>query len=297
MSGWLTEKGSRGPLGGAALAALAGCVALWPASSVLAASNPMDHVVDGALVFDPGHVLWRIGLTKQTFMFLLGGALTILFFWSHARKVAEERVPSRWGNFVESVLLFVRDQLTRQFMGHHGDKFVPLLTTFFVFILICNLLGLIPLFDYLGHGSSTATGQLCITGVLALCAFTSYHYLGIREQGGPVTYFKSLFPHVPFFVLPIIVCVELVAHVVRPCALAIRLFANMLAGHTMIAAILGFTAVFAKGFEVGGGAIALTSILGVTALTFLELLVAAIQAFVFTFLFTVFLAGAVHPEH
>jgi len=84
---------------------------------------------------------------------------------------------------------------------------------------------------------------------------------------------------------------------VRPCALAIRLFANMLAGHTMMAAILGFTYVFRPDFIVGGGAISIVSFLAVTALTFLELLVAFIQAFVFTFLTTVFLAGAVHPEH
>ena len=162
---------------------------------------------------------------------------------------------------------------------------------------ICNLLGLVPFLDFLGHGGNTATGNLKITAGLALCAFATYHFLGIREQGGTTTYFKNLFPHVPIFVLPIIFVVELMAHVVRPCALAIRLFANMLAGHTMIAAILGFTAVFTKDFLLGGAAISFTCFLGITALSFLELLVAVIQAFVFTFLTTVFLAGAVHPEH
>jgi F-type H+-transporting ATPase subunit a len=188
--------------------------------------------------------------------------------------------------------------MTRPFMGHHGDKYVPLLASFFTYILFCNLLGLVPFFDYLGHGSSTATGQLAITGALALCAFCTYHYLGVKEQGhGVWGYFRNLFPHVPIAILPIIIPVELVAHVVRPCALAIRLFANMLAGHTMIAAILGFTYVFTKDFLIPGAAISLVSFLGATALTFLELLVALIQAFVFTFLTTVFLAGAVHPEH
>ncbi len=261
----------------------------------LLAADPLGHVVDYPL-FEID-ALWSIGLTKQVFMFLLAGVLTILFFWGYAKNAGKEKVPSRYGNFVESLLLFIRDQMTRPFMGEHGDKFVPVLTTFFTYILFCNLLGMIPLFDYMGHGGNTATGNLCINAGLAACAFAFYHFQGIKEQGGFVTYAKNLFPHVPLFVLPIIVVVELVAHIVRPCALAIRLFANMLAGHIMLAILLGFTAVFTKDFIVGGGLIAIVSTLAVTALSFLELLVAMIQAFVFTFLTTVFLAGAVHPEH
>ena len=184
-------------------------------------------------------------------------------------------------------------------MGESGDKFVPALVTFFTFILICNLLGMIPFFDYLGpdHSSNTATGNLALTFGLAVCAFGYYHCQGIREQGSVGTYIKNLFPHVPLFVLPVIIVVELVAHVVRPCALAIRLFANMLAGHTMLAVLLSFTAHFNGDNIAVGGGVAFASFLGVTALSFLELLVALIQAFVFTFLTTVFLAGAVHPEH
>ncbi len=267
-------------------------------SMVVGAMDPMSHVVDGRLVFDTHGWLWNIGISKQTFMFFLAGVCTLLFFWGRAREAGTRVVPSRWGSLVEMVLDFIREQLTRPFMGHHGDKFVPLLATFFIYILMCNLLGLVPFFEFLGHGSNTATGQLAITGALAVCAFCSYHYLGIKEQGhGLWGYFRSLFPHVPVFILPVIVPVELVAHIVRPCALAIRLFANMLAGHTMIAAILGFTAVFTHDFFYAGLGISLASFLGVTALTFLEILVALIQAFVFTFLTTVFLAGAVHPEH
>jgi F-type H+-transporting ATPase subunit a len=256
--------------------------------------RPLDHVVDGPLSFAPG--LFEYGFTKQVFMFLLAGLLTYLFFWSYGRK-AGRGVPTRWGNFVETILDFVRDQMTRPFMGQHGDQYIPVIATFFVYIATCNLLGLMPIFDFLGHGGATATGNICITAGLALVAFCFYHYQGIREQGSIWTYVKNLFPHVPLFVLPIIIPVELMAHAVRPFALALRLFANMLAGHTMVAAILGFTAVFTQDFFWGGGAIAFASFLGVTALTVLELLVALIQAFVFSFLTTVFLAGAVHPEH
>ena len=187
--------------------------------------------------------------------------------------------------------------MTRPFMGEHGDRYVPLLTTFFVYILMANLLGLVPFFDFLGHGGNTATGNLGSRPGLPCVPSSCYHFLGIREQGGVVTYVKNLFPHVPWPVYFIIIPVELVAHIVRPCALAIRLFANMLAGHTMIAVILGFTAVFTRDFLAGGAVAFARSFVAVTALTFLELLVAVIQAFVFTFLTTVFLAGAVHPEH
>jgi len=263
----------------------------------LAQSDPLAHVLDGRLFFDENGDLWRIGITKQAFMFFLAGILTLLFFWSYARQAGKSRIPSRWGNFVEFIITFVRDQMTRQFMGRDGDKYVPLIASFFVYIATANLLGLVPFFDFIGSGGNTATGNLAITGALAICSFCSYHLMGIIEQGGIVTYVKNLFPHVPIYVLPIIVTVEIVAHIIKPCALAIRLFANMLAGHTLVAAILGFTYAFTKDFVVPGALISVASVLGVTVLTFLELLVALIQAFVFCFLSTVFLSIAVHPEH
>jgi F-type H+-transporting ATPase subunit a len=276
---------------------------------LLAAANPMDHVVDAPLfegiLWHPGDAsFWEglfttlasVGLAKQTFMFLLAGALTLLFFWSYARRAAEKPVPGRWGNFVEWLLDFLKMQMLRPFLGHHGDKYLPLIATLFVYILTCNLLGLVPFFDFLGHGGSTATGNLWITAGLAVCAFFSYHALGIREQGF-LHYMKNFVPPVPAYILPIIIPVEVVAHVVRPCALAIRLYANMLAGHIMIAAILGFTVILTHGNLALGVPVSLISMLAVTALTFLELLVALVQAFVFAFLTTVFLSMAVHPEH
>ncbi len=264
-----------------------------------AVPSPVPHIIDGHLYGVP-HFFYDIGLTKQAFMFMLAGVLTLLLFWGYAKNAGKQRVPTRYGNFVESLILFLRDQLIRPFMGESGDKFLPVIVTFFTYILFCNVLGLIPLFDYLGHGSNTATGNICITGALAICAFVFYHSQGIRAQGGIGIYIKNLFPQVPLFVLPIIVVIEIIAHLIRPFALAVRLFANMLAGHAMMAALLGFTIFFTNesiGSLLGGGAISVVSVLAVTALTFLELLVAVIQAFVFAFLTTVFLAGAVHPEH
>ena len=264
--------------------------------------NPMQHVEDsnlfagfGGKLQAFGDLVGHYGFTKQVFMFLLAGILTTGIFLWRSWKIRNERVPRGLGNLLEVVLLFIRDQMVRPFLGHEGDRYLTVIWTFFFFILFANLLGLVPIFDYLGHGGNTATGSIYLTAALAICSFLFYHGMGIRKQG-LFWYLKKLFPHVPWPVYFIIVPVELIAHVVRPCALAIRLFANMLAGHIMIATILGFTVVWVEWLHFGAG-ISLICFASAVALMFLELLVAMIQAFVFAFLTTVFLAGAVHPEH
>ncbi len=277
--------------------------------NLLAASNPMDHISDarlfdglvskGTWLYDISGHLYGLGITKQVALFFIAGLLTVLFFWSYVRQIKRDpdAVPGRWGNFVETILDTLRDQLVLPFMGESGLKFLPILATFFVYILICNLIGLIPMLDWAGHGGNTSTANPYITVALAVCAFVLYHGLGLREQGNIFTYIKNLFPHVPVVILPLIIVIEIAAHIIRPCALAIRLCANMVAGHVMVAVLLGFTATLTAETLISGGLISIVSVAAVTALTFLELLVALIQAFVFTFLTTVFLSMAVHPEH
>ena len=274
-----------------------------------AASNPMDHISDarlfdglvskGTWLYDISGHLYGLGITKQVALLFIAGLLTVLFVWSCVRQIkrAPDAVPGRWGNFVETILDTLRDQLVLPFMGESGLKFLPILATFFVYILICNLIGLIPMLDWAGHGGNTSTANPYITVALAVCAFVLYHGLGLREQGNIFTYIKNLFPHVPVVILPLIIVIEIAAHIIRPCALAIRLCANMVAGHVMVAVLLGFTATLTAETLISGGLISIVSVAAVTALTFLELLVALIQAFVFTFLTTVFLSMAVHPEH
>ena len=277
--------------------------------NLLAASNPMDHISDarlfdglvseGSWLYEFSDHLYGLGITKQVALFFIAGILTVLFFWSYVRQIKRDpdAVPGRWGNFVETILDTLRNQLVLPFMGESGMKFLPILATFFVYILICNLIGLIPMLDWAGHGGNTATANPYITVALALCAFVLYHGLGLREQGNIFTYIKNLFPHVPVVILPLIIVIEIAAHIIRPCALAIRLCANMVAGHVMVAVLLGFTATLTMDSLLSGGGISIISVVAVTLLTFLELLVALIQAFVFTFLTTVFLSMAVHPEH
>ena len=267
--------------------------------------NPLEHTrdsnlfegmpwLDGRLAAF-GETLGHYGFTKQVALFALAGLVTLVLLLRYSGQARRDPVPRGFGNFLEALLLFVRDQVTRPFMGEEGDRYLPVVWTFFIFILVANLLGLVPFFDYLGHGGNTATGSIWLTGALAICSFLLYHAIGIVRHG-PVRYARSLIPHVPAFVLPIIIPVELLSILVKPCALAIRLFANMLAGHTLIATIIGFTLVWTNWIHWGAG-ISLVSFLTAVALTFLELLVAAIQAFIFAFLTTVFLAGAVLPQH
>ena len=280
----------------------------------VAAADPLGHVKDAPLFSwgegDLGWQIWlgeklegvsralmSVGFGKHVFILMLAGALTLLLFWIRAKQGKTETVPGRFGNLLESIMLFLRDQVVRPFMGEHGDRYLPFVWGFFFLILINNILGLIPIFDYLGHGGNTATANIGVTAALALCSFSLYHYLGIKEQGGVWVYTKNIFPHVPVFILPIIVPVEIIAHLVRPAALAIRLCANMVAGHTLMAVILGFTLQAAALGLAGWGSVTLVSCVAVIALTFLELQVAMLQAFVFTFLSTVFLSLAVHPEH
>lgn len=282
----------------------------------LGAGNPLGHVVDEPLFYFPGtgDYGWQqaihkavnpifqplydnFGIGKHFFMFCLAGILTLLLFWVRANQARTEVVPGRFGNLIESVMIFLKEQVAEPFLGHHCNKFLPFVWGFFFFILINNLLGLMPFFDYIGHGGNTATANIAITGALAITSAVVYHFLGVKEQGGAWTYFKSLFPHVPVPIYVIIVPVEIIAHTVKPCALAIRLCANMVAGHTLMASIVMFTTM-ATGLGLAGwGGISLVSFLGIVALNFLELLVAFIQAFVFTFLSTVFLSMAVHPDH
>jgi len=130
---------------------------MLPGTGILASADPMEHIVDaplfdgvvskGSWLYDVSDHLYGLGITKQVALFFIAGILTVLFFWSYVRQIKRnpDAVPGRWGNFVETILDTLRDQLVLPFMGESGLKFLPILATFFVYILICNLIGLIPM--------------------------------------------------------------------------------------------------------------------------------------------------------
>jgi F-type H+-transporting ATPase subunit a len=262
----------------------------------VAAGDPVSHILP--------HTLWRVGdygITNHLVMLVLAAVLLLVFVPVLAR--GSGLVPRGARNFFESILQFVREQVARPVLGEHVDHYIPFLWTVFLLILTANLLGMIPLgaamapIDaHLEHMGGTATGNFSITVGLALCAFFYLHWSGIKAQGLG-HYFANLAPHgVPWPVLILLYPLEILGALVKAFALAIRLFANMIAGHIVLSVILGF-AVF--GLQAGGAsyAITLVSVLGAVAMSLLEVFVALLQAYVFTFLTTLFIGMAVHPEH
>jgi F-type H+-transporting ATPase subunit a len=167
-------------------------------------------------------------------------------------------------------------------MGKEGLRYLPFLWTLFLFVLICNLLGLVP-------GGATATGNISVTATLAIVSFVVIQFAGLRHNGAH--YITSLVPKVPAWLFPLMLVCELIGLVAKPFALAIRLWANLNGGHIVLLVILGFIFIFKSWIAVG------ISVPFTVLLLLLELFVAVLQAYVFTFLTSVFMGIALHPEH
>jgi F-type H+-transporting ATPase subunit a len=250
------------------------------------------------------HHLWNVGgfdVTNHVLMLVLAAVLMLVIFPLVAS--SKHRVPRGFRNLVESVLVYLREQVARPALHEATDRFMPFLWTLFFLILFANLLGALPIDPLItairGHPShfgGTATGNLSITAGLAICAFVLIHVGGMREQG-VVKYWKSFVPHVPLALYPLMLILEIIGALVKPFALAIRLFANMIAGHIVLAVLLGFASVLAEGISAGGLGVTFAAVLGATFISLLELFVAFLQAYIFTYLTTLFLGMAVHPEH
>jgi F-type H+-transporting ATPase subunit a len=246
------------------------------------------HLIDGKLPlpqFPPFH-LWGVtvdlSITRHVVMMWLAGLLLIGLLLRAFRP--SRKVPSGLANLFEAIVVFVRDDIVYTTMGERGKPYLPYLLTVFFFILTCNLLGLIPY-------TATATGNISVTAALAACTFTAILIAGIGNNG-LIGYFKSLVPHgVPVWLLPILVPVEILGLIAKPFALCIRLFANMMAGHVVILALLGMIFLF------GSLGVAPVAVLFAAAIYLLEIFVALVQAFIFTLLSTLFISMAAHPEH
>ncbi|MDH3590497.1 MAG: F0F1 ATP synthase subunit A [Planctomycetota bacterium] len=223
-------------------------------------------------------------ITKLTVMMWIVAVGLLFMFWRAAKR-SHEPVPRGFRNFAEIFILYIRDEVARKCIGEKdGDRYLPYLLTTFFFILGCNLLGLIP-------GGATATGAISVTATLALISFLVTQMAGIRNYGlgGHI---KNLVPHgLPKAILPIIIPVEILGMFTKPFALAIRLFANMTAGHVVILSLVSFVFILKTPF-VAIGTVPFSLFIGV-----LELLVAVIQAFIFTMLTALFIGMSAHPAH
>jgi F-type H+-transporting ATPase subunit a len=215
-------------------------------------------------------------------MWVVVGLAALLMIWaSSSRKL----VPSKLQNLAEMLVEFIRN-IILDTMGHQGLKFFPLIATLFLFILFCNLLGLIP-------GTYTVTSQIIVTAVFAVAVYGLSVVLGFILHGGK---FLSILvpPGTPAWLLPLMIPIELISQLARPISLAVRLFANMTAGHVILGVLFGLA--ISGGILIGWLPFAFT-----IAMNGLELGIAFIQAYIFTVLSCVYLGDAItlhgHSEH
>jgi F-type H+-transporting ATPase subunit a len=247
--------------------------------------------------FDIPVIHYHFQLTKFMILELVAALLILLIYIPLARRSQTGELPKGgWWNAFEAMLTFVRNEIARPNLGEHeADKYVPYLWTLFLFLLFCNLLGMLPFM-----GSPTAS--IWVTGALACVSFVMIHGAAMVTMG-PVHYFQSLWPHIEvpyvgwFFSLMIFI-IEFISTFIKSGVLAVRLFANMFAGHMVLAVILIFIWSAAQAGNVWlFGGVSVASVLGVVALSLLELFVAFLQAYIFVFLTALFMGMALHPEH
>jgi len=200
------------------------------------------------------------------------------------------RFRSGLATFVEMLVVFIRDDIALKNIGHEGPKFTPLLCSFFFFILIAALLGLTPF-------SATSTGNIAVTGGLAFVSLLAQQYAGISKYGLARHLANLVPPGLPTWLLPIMIPVEILGVFTKPFALMIRLFANMLAGHMVITTLLMLITLMAQ-VSIALGYLMIPVSLSLAIFTMLlEILVAFIQAYIFTLLTAIFIGMYAHPAH
>jgi F-type H+-transporting ATPase subunit a len=225
-----------------------------------------------------------MSITKHVVFMWLAVVILVALFVKVSKSYKKSLIPKGVTNFTEVLVLFVRDDIVKPTIGHGYEKFLPYLLTVFFFILTCNFIGLFP------YGA-TATGNIAVTATLATLSFFVIQIGGIMKNG-LFGYFKGLLPHgLPVWLIPIMLVVELLGLFTKPFALAIRLFANMTAGHIVILALLGLI------FILKTYVVIPVSISFALFIYLLEILVALIQAYIFTMLSSLFIGMAYHQEH
>jgi F-type H+-transporting ATPase subunit a len=239
-------------------------------------------------------------VTKYMILELIAALLIVIIFLPIARRIKTGTMPKgAWWNWFEGMLTFIRDEVARPNLGaHHADRFVPFLWSLFLFILFCNLLGMFP-----WMGSPTAS--VVVTGSLALISLILMFLVPIAMYG-PLKFLKSMWIdtglpiYAAFPIALMIFTIEFMGNFIKSFVLAVRLFANMFAGHMVLATILTFIVVVGNdGYTHLWPVVSVFSVLGVVALSLLELFVAFLQAYVFVFLTSLFVGMSLHhiEEH
>jgi F-type H+-transporting ATPase subunit a len=285
----------------------------------------LGHVSDSSIQHPLIHLPTVFGIdmsvTKHVFMLWFAASMVLLFVTVSVRRYLrqERQVPSGFMGLLEYVVVFVRDEVVEPNVGRKWvNTWTPLVLTFFIYILAINLIGLVPLSDLLGllnhtllhaaedsflgrlvHGGPTPTGNFNVTAALATISFLAVIVAGTWAHGF-VQHWKNLVPGgVPKVLYPLLIPIEIISLFVRPFALTMRLAANMTGGHIAILAILSFVFIFAEmsGQALVGVGIGVPSLVLASLIAVLEVIVALVQAYVFTLLTAVFVGMAIHAHH
>ncbi len=242
----------------------------------------LHHILAHPVIHLPTIYGVDFSITNHVIMMWIISAVLVLSFGIAFRKPS--LVPRGLANALESLVLYIRDDVILPTLGHNARAYAPYLLTAFFFIMLCNLAGLVP------YGA-TATGNIAVTGTMAIMTFIVVQVAGVRKHG--VLGYLKMFspPGVPFLLQFIMVPVEVISMITKHFALAIRLFANMIAGHITILALMSIIFIF-KNWLIAPFPLAI-----ILFSSLLEILIALIQAYVFTILSAVFISASLASEH
>jgi F-type H+-transporting ATPase subunit a len=245
---------------------------------------------------EPGPEVYDFSFTKTVFAIFISSILLLVIFISIARKYNREKgkAPSGLQNLLEPLILFIRDDVAKSSIGEKRyEKYMPYLLTIFFFIFLNNLLGIVPFFP----GGANVTGNIAVTGVMAACTLiitsfsgTKHYWIDIVNTPGVPWWLK-----IPVPLMPI---VEIIGIITKPFVLMVRLFANMTAGHIIILGFVSIIIIFGQISTALGLGVGIPTVAFMVFMDLLELLVAFIQAYVFTLLSALYFGLAfVEPEH
>jgi F-type H+-transporting ATPase subunit a len=245
----------------------------------------------GVLSGEPGSFV-DVSITKTVAGILITVVLMFLIFVSIAKaykRNGSSEAPKGFQALMETLIMFIRDEVAKPSIGHKYERFMPFLLTIFFFIWIANILGLIPFI-----GGFNVTGNIAVTMVLALFTFV------LTTVNGNKTYWGHIFatPGVPGWLLPLMIPIELLGVFTKPLVLCLRLFANITAGHIIILSFMSLIFIFADIYGAGAGyGASIVSLLFGVFMNIMELLVAFLQAYVFTLLSALYFGSAVEEHH
>jgi F-type H+-transporting ATPase subunit a len=276
------------------------------------AASPLEHIVQHPLIERPAHLgpLTPNGVitifSDQIAMIAVAGVLLIalvpmLVRRRRGKSDVDALVPTGAANGLEAICQYLRKEVAEPALHQHTDRFIKYIWSVFFFVLTVNILGLLPIpavSSLLGtHLGGTATGNIWVTATLAMITMVMMVVNGIRLGG---TAYLAHFCPGPVWMAPLLVPVEIIGLVAKVFALAVRLFANMIAGHILLAVLLSFIMAAGSQSTGLGLGVAVPVVLGSVAINLLELFVAFLQAFIFTFLTTLFIGMSVvlhHDDH